>query len=175
MRKLHRDLKAGNGWTANHNGPRGACCLTTYFIGQCVWTFRRAYVRWAKDRVAWARLHVTYDFTEGAANEEGIAGLLQATDYLPEDASLMKFIGDFEDILEMEQPETQAVVRMTLAGFSGAEIADQLNTSHGAVRNRITRFRTALYEAARERRIWIPEQLHTNPSASRPRNQRGGA
>ncbi|QIB49565.1 RNA polymerase sigma factor [Streptomyces aureoverticillatus] len=173
MRKLRLDLKAGSGWKADHNGPRGASCLMTYFIHLCVWTFRRGYVRWATERVEWARLHTMHDFTDDAANG-GISGLVQAPGYLSEPEAIV-FSTNFEDILDEQQPETQAVVRLTVAGFSGPEIADRLNTSHGAVRNRLTRFRTALYEAARERRIWIPEQLHTNPSASRQQNRRGEA
>ncbi|WP_267893886.1 hypothetical protein [Streptomyces sp. RTd22] len=39
---------------------------------------------------------------------------------------------------------------------------------------RKTRFRTALYKAARERRIWIPEQLHTQASV-RTKTKRGAA
>ncbi len=172
MRKMHRDLKAGRGWTADHKGPRGASCLTSYLITVCVWMFRRAYVKWAKEKVDWARLHVGYDFAEDAANEAGIASLLRAPSYLSEPDAIA-FSTDFEDILDEQQPATQAVVRLTVAGFSDTEIADRLKTTHGAVRMRRTRFRTALYEAAREGRIWIPEQLHTNPS--RRRNQRGGA
>ncbi|MET9744718.1 hypothetical protein ABZZ92_03265 [Streptomyces ardesiacus] len=39
---------------------------------------------------------------------------------------------------------------------------------------RKTRFRNALYGAARERRIWIPEQLHTKAGIRR-RSPRGAA
>lgn len=46
-----RGLQSGRGWTAYYKGPHGACCLMTYFIGQCLWVFRRAYVRWARQRV----------------------------------------------------------------------------------------------------------------------------
>ncbi|MFD5017156.1 hypothetical protein [Streptomyces chartreusis] len=45
---------------------------------------------------------------------------------------------------------------------------------HSAVRMRKTRFRIALYDAARQQRIWIPEQLHTKAGARR-RPQRGAA
>ncbi|MBT2453117.1 hypothetical protein J7F03_40090 [Streptomyces sp. ISL-43] len=53
------------------------------------------------------------------------------------------------------------MVRLTVAGFTDTEIAGRLETTHGAMRNRKTLFRKALYQAARERRIWIPKQLHT--------------
>lgn len=168
-RKFQRDLQAGNGWKADHKGPRGACCLMTYFIGQCVWAFRRAYVRWAKQRVAWARLHVAYDFMDHAANEAGIGGLLGATSY---EIDSEVFSTNFEDILDEQAPETQAVVRLTVMGFSDTVIADRLNLTHATVRTRRTRFRTALYQAASKGRIWIPEQLRTN---SRQQSRRGGA
>ncbi|MEV6653881.1 hypothetical protein [Streptomyces sp. NPDC051219] len=171
MRKFRRDLQSGRGWTADYNGPRGACCLMTYFIGQCVWVFRRAYVRWARQRVSWARLHAVYDFTEDAANEAGIGGLLQATSYEIESEV---FSTDFEDILEEQAPETQAVVRLTVMGFPDTEIAERLKLTSATVRKRRSRFRTALYQAARERRIWIPGQLHTQ-AVSRRQNQRGAA
>jgi hypothetical protein len=171
MRKFRRDLQSGKGWRADHKGPRGACCLMTYFIGQCVWVFRRAYVRWATERVEWARLHAVYDFTEDAANEAGIGGLLQSTSYEIESEALST---DFEDILDEQAPETQAVVRLTVMGFTDTEIAEQLNLTNATVRKRRSRFRTALYQAAREHRIWIPKQLHTR-AASRPQNRRGAA
>ncbi|MFH8886778.1 hypothetical protein [Streptomyces californicus] len=138
LKKLQRDLQAGRGWRADHNGPRGASCLTSYFIQVCVWMFRRAYVDWAQERVKWARLHSVYDFTEDAANEVGIGRLLGATDYVVEDEV---FGTNFEEILDEQAPETQAVVRLTVMGFGGTEVADKLNISHGTVRNRLTRFR----------------------------------
>ncbi|MDX3640818.1 hypothetical protein [Streptomyces sp. MB09-02B] len=171
VRKFRRDLQSGRGWKVDYSGPRGACSLMSYFIGQCVWVFRRAYVRWARQRVGWARLHAVYDFTEDAANEAGIGGLLRATSYEIESEV---FSTDFEDILEEQAPETQAVVRLTVMGFPDAEIAERLQLTGATVRKRRSRFRTALYQAARERRIWIPEQLHTK-SVSRGHNQRGAA
>ncbi|MFC9271336.1 RNA polymerase sigma factor [Streptomyces zhihengii] len=158
LRKLQRDLQAGRGWSADHSGPRGASCLTSYFITLCVWMFRREYVEWAQNRVKWVQMHAVYDFTEGVANEAGIGGLLAATDYTV-DAEV--FGTDFEEILDEQAPETQAVVRLTVMGFGGTEIADKLHISHGAVRNRLTRFRSALWDAARDKRIWIPAELNT--------------
>ncbi|MGW1365031.1 hypothetical protein ACWCQP_47585 [Streptomyces chartreusis] len=168
-RKFRRDLQRGEGWKAGHNGPRGACSLMSYFIGLCVWVFRRAYVRWARQRVRWSRLHAVYDFTQDAANEAGIGGLLRATSYEIEPEV---FSTAFEDILEEQAPETQAVVRLTVMGFPDSEIAERLKLTSATVRKRRSRFRTALYQAAREKRIWIPEQLHTK-AVSRERNQRG--
>ncbi|MFJ4633979.1 hypothetical protein [Streptomyces sp. NPDC088847] len=171
MRKFRRDLKGGRGWRADHAGPHGACCLMTYFIGQCVWVFRRAYVRWARQRVNWARLHTMYDFTEGAANQAGIRELLQDSGYEIESEV---FSTDFEDILDEQAPETQAVVRLTIMGFPDTEIAVLLNLTNTTVRKRRSRFRTALYQAAREHRIWIPEQLHTKAPSLR-QSRRGAA
>ncbi|MCX4740732.1 RNA polymerase sigma factor [Streptomyces antibioticus] len=170
-RKFHRDLQRGQGWKADHHGSRGACSLMSYFIGQCVWVFRRAYVRWARQRVHWARLHAVYDFTEDAANEAGIGGLLEAASY---EIDSEVFSTDFEDILDEQAPHTQAVVRLTVMGFPDAEIAERLKLSPSAVRQRRSRFRTVLYQAAREKRIWIPEQLHTK-AVTRRQNQRGAA
>ncbi|WP_030693340.1 hypothetical protein [Streptomyces globisporus] len=161
LKKLQRDLKRGNGWRADHNGPRGSSSLASYFITVCTWTFGRAYVKWAQGRVEWARLHAVYDFTEGAANGAGIGRLLGATDY---EVDSEVFGTNFEEILDEQAPETQAVVRLTVMGFEGAQIADKLNISHGSVRTRLTRFRTALYAAASMGRIWIPKELHTRKS-----------
>ncbi|MGW3209042.1 hypothetical protein [Streptomyces sp. NPDC001135] len=63
---------------------------------------------------------------------------------------------------------------MTVEGYVDTEIADALNITHAAVRMRKTRFRGVLYDAARERRIWIPEQLHTK-AGTHLRKQRGAA
>ncbi|MER5503139.1 sigma factor-like helix-turn-helix DNA-binding protein [Streptomyces sp. NPDC002561] len=169
LKKVQRDLKQGRGWRADYDGPRGASCLASYFITQCVLVFRRAYVRWAQGRVKWARLHAVYDFTEGAANETGIGRLLGATDYVVDSAI---FGTDFEEILDEQAPETQAVVRLTVMGFQGSEIADKLNITHGTVRSRLTRFRKALYQASCGGRIWIPKELHARWSSREPHMQR---
>lgn len=164
MPKFLGDLKAGRGWRADYEGPGGACCLMTFFIGQCVWSFRRAYVRWAKDRVAWARQQI-------AVSDLRISAVLEAADYEIESEV---FGTAFEEILGELEPETQAVVQLTIMGFADTEIADRVRLKHGAVRMRKTRFRSALYKAAQERRIWIPQQLHTSDGARR-QNQRGAA
>ncbi|MGW9499070.1 hypothetical protein ACWG5P_32775 [Streptomyces prasinus] len=128
-------------------------------------------MRWARQQVAWAQLHAVYDFTKDAANAAGIGGLLQATSYEIDSQALGT---DFEDILDEQAPKTQAVVRLTVTGFPDIEIAERLNLTNVTVRQRRSRFRTALYQATRERRIWIPQQLHTK-AASRRQNQRGVA
>ncbi|MFE7788635.1 hypothetical protein [Streptomyces sp. NPDC057460] len=53
------------------------------------------------------------------------------------------------------------MVHLTFEQHRDGKIADRLKSS-GAARNRRTRFRTFVYQAARQRRIWIPEQLHTS-------------
>ncbi|MFF0016225.1 hypothetical protein [Streptomyces sp. NPDC005374] len=72
-------LVAG-GWNPNHKKERGASCLTTYFVGQCIWEFRRVYTRWAKNRQEWAQMHALYDGSEEAAHANpGLFGpLLEA-------------------------------------------------------------------------------------------------
>ncbi|MDX2295893.1 MULTISPECIES: hypothetical protein [Streptomyces] len=171
MKKFREGLLAGKGWRADHNGPRGASCLTSYIVTICTWMFRRAYVRWATERVRWARVNAVYDFTEAEANQAGIGGLIGAVGY---EIDTEVFGTDFEEILDEQAPETQAVVRLTVMGFGDTEIAEKLKLTHGAVRMRKTRFRTAIYQAAREGRIWIPEQLHARASV-RTTAKRGAA
>jgi DNA-directed RNA polymerase specialized sigma24 family protein len=79
-----------------------------------------------------------------------------------------------EDILREQPPLTQAVIGMVIEGFTDIDISEELRLTHAAVRIRKTRFRKALYDAAREGRIWIPEQLHTK-AGTRNRQQRGAA
>lgn len=40
---------------------------------------------------------------------------------------------------------------------------------------RKSRFREVIYQAARERRIWIPEQLHAKAKINRAKQQAGAA
>ncbi|MEU8883853.1 hypothetical protein [Streptomyces hydrogenans] len=133
--------------------------------------FRRAYLRWATKRVRCDRVNAVYDFTEDAVNQAGIGGLIGAAGY---EIDTEVFGTDFEEILDGQAPATQAVVRLTVMGFGDTEIAEKLKLTHGAVRMRKTRFRTAIYQAAREGRIWIPEQLHSRASV-RTETQRGAA
>ncbi|OKJ48638.1 hypothetical protein AMK27_38380 [Streptomyces sp. CB02009] len=160
-------------WNPDHTGPRGAGCLRTYFVGTCIWEFRRAYLKWARARVRWAELHKLSDFGEETpGGTGGILGLLQAPGYLAEPEAIV-LTNNFEDILAEQTSQTQAVVGMTIHGFVDTEIADTLKITHGAVRSCKTRFRKALYQAARERRIWIPAQLHTK--ANHDKQQAGAA
>ncbi|MBY8346136.1 hypothetical protein JYK17_39890, partial [Streptomyces sp. KC 17012] len=78
----------------------------------------------------------------------------------------------FMELLDTQPAETQAVVRLTFEGYADSEIAEKLRSTVGAVRNRRSRFRTFLYEAARERRIWIPAPLHVDRDRT---NQRSAA
>ncbi|CQR59479.1 hypothetical protein [Streptomyces leeuwenhoekii] len=81
---------------------------------------------------------------------------------------------NFEDILREQPPLTLAAIGMVIERFTDTDIADGLRLTQEAVRMRKSRFRKALYDAARKRRIRIPEQLHTKAGARR-RAQRGAA
>ncbi|MGW7459980.1 hypothetical protein [Streptomyces sp. NPDC054797] len=160
-------------WNPNHRGPRGGSCLRSYFVGTCIWEFRRAYLRWVKARLKWAQLHALCDFGEETpGGGRGILGLLQAPGYLAEPEAIV-LSNNFEDILNEQTPQTQAVINLTIYGLVDTEIADTLKITHGAVRSCKTRFRNALYQAASERRIWIPAQLHTK--ANHDKQQAGAA
>lgn len=163
LKTFRRNALVKEKWNPDHKGRRGASCLRSYFIGTCVWEFRRAYLKWVQARLKWAELHALCDFGEEApGGGGGILGLLQAPGYLSEPEAVV-FTTNFDDILAEQTQQTQAVVNMTVHGFVDTEIADMLKITHGAVRSCKTRFRKVLYQAARERRIWIPEQLHTKP------------
>jgi hypothetical protein len=171
---FRRKALVKGGWNPDYKHGRGASCLTTYFVGQCIWEFRRVYTRWAKDRQQWAKQHALYDGSEEAAHAHPkLFGPLLQAGYLSEpEAAVLST--NFEDILNEQPPVTQAVIRMTVEGYADTEIADALRLTHAAVRMRKTRFRSVLYDAARQRRIWLPEQLHTS-TGNRHRKQRGAA
>lgn len=173
-KSFRRKALLDGGWNPDHKGARGPSCLTSYFVNQCVWDFRRAYTRWAKNRLMWAEQHVLYDGSEEAArgNPRLFAPLLEADQLSEPEAAVLST--NFQDILDEQPVPTQAVIRLVTQGYTDTEIAEKLRLTHGAVRTRKTRFRTALYAAARQRRIWIPEQLHTKADARR-HSQRGAA
>ncbi len=127
----------------------------TYFIGRCMWEFRRVYLRWAREREIIAR--------EEAAllDPEAFFRLRPGLPHHGEPEEIL-FAGNLMDLLSTQPAETQAVVRLTCEGYADGEIADRLKSTTGAVRTRRYRFRTVLYQAAREGKIWIPEQLHAN-------------
>lgn len=171
---FRRKALVKGGWNPDYKHGQGASCLTTYFVGQCIWEFRRVYTRWAKDRQQWAKQHALYDGSEEAAHAHPkLFGPLLQAGYLSEpEAAVLST--NFEDILNEQPPVTQAVIRMIVEGYADTEIADALRLTHAAVRMRKTRFRGVLYDAARQRRIWLPEQLHTK-AGNRHRKQQGAA
>ncbi|MFF4450810.1 hypothetical protein [Streptomyces sp. NPDC001502] len=172
LKTFRRNALVKEKWNPDHRGPRGASCLRSYFVGTCIWEFRRAYLRWAKARVKWAELHALCAFDGTPGGGRGILGLLQAPGYLAEPEAIV-LTTNFEDILAEQTPQTQAVIGLTVRGYVDTEIADQLKITHGAVRSCKTRFRSTLYQAAREKRIWIPAQLHTK--ANHDKQQAGAA
>ncbi|WP_371638815.1 hypothetical protein [Streptomyces virginiae] len=107
-----------------------------------------------------------------ARHPDVLAGLLQASGYLAEHET---FVTVFEKILDEQKWETRAVIQLTIDGYSDTEIADKLKITNAAVRMRRSRFRGVVYQAARERRIRIPEQLHTKAKINRAKQQAGAA
>ncbi|WP_326613722.1 hypothetical protein OHA57_00010 [Streptomyces anulatus] len=173
LRTFRRKALVEKGWNPNYNGPRGASCLMTYYIHTCIWEFGRVFKKWAQERVRWHELHALSDFGEETpSGRRGIARLLQASGYLDEPGG---FVTIFEEILDEQKGETQAVIRLTIDGHPDAEIADKLKITNAAVRMRRTRFRKVIYQAARDRRIRIPEHLHTKAEGSRTKHQAGAA
>ncbi|WP_345666291.1 hypothetical protein [Streptomyces venetus] len=132
------------------------------------------YTTWAKNRQRWAELHALYDGAAETARENPrlFGRLLAAGSVSETEAAVLST--NFADILAEQPAVTRAVISLTVEGYNDTDIADELNITHAAVPMRKTRFCKALYDAARERRIWIPEQLHTKADARR-RTQRGAA
>lgn len=150
---IRRALIEG-GWDPDHRGERGAACLTTYFISKCIWEFRSAYLRWALGRMKIARLEAEL------YRDEVLQRLLTASDYLSE-VEARRLTDAFRLLVDEQPPATQAVIRLTLEGYRVGEIADKLGVKRSAVSMRLNRFRSFLYQAARERRLWIPAKLHS--------------
>ncbi len=152
-------------WSPQYQGPKGPCSLTSFFIGQCIWEFRRVYLLWTHERAQRARQEIALH------DVEAFFRLLRAPGHLAEPETIL-FGGAFMDFLAEQPEQTQAVIRLTVAEYRDTEIADALGSTPGSVRTRRHRFRQATYQAAREGRIWIPYQLHaTGPLADQA--QRG--
>jgi DNA-directed RNA polymerase specialized sigma24 family protein len=127
----------------------------TYFIGRCMWDFRRVYLRWVKERERIAQVEATL------LDPEAFFRLLTALPHHGEPETIL-FSGTFMELLDAQPAEARAVVRLTCEGYADGEIADRLKSTPGAVRTRRYRFKKVLYQAASERKIWIPAQLHVN-------------
>lgn len=147
-------------WSPGYRGPNGPSCLTTFFVGQCAWEVRRVYLAWANKRDKVAR------WEAALLDPEAFFRLLRAPEHLSEPEAVL-FSNAFMELLDGQPRETQAVVALTVQGYQDTEIATLLKSSPGAVRTRRYRFRGSLYQAARERKIWIPEHLHTAGVARR--------
>ncbi|MFF4709305.1 hypothetical protein ACWC4D_33900 [Streptomyces sp. NPDC001288] len=148
------------GWNPHF---KGACCLLTYFIGRCMWDFRRVYLRWAREREHIAQVEAAL------LDPEAFFRLLTALPHHGEPETIL-FSGAFMDLLGAQPAETQAVVRLTCEGYRDGEIADLLKSKPGAVRTRRYRFKQVLYQAASEGKIWIPAQLHVNGARKQQRS-----
>jgi DNA-directed RNA polymerase specialized sigma24 family protein len=110
---------------------------------------------------------------QGAAllDPEAFFRLVRAPQHLAEPEAIV-FGNSFLDLLDGQPPETRAVIHLTAQGYQDTEIAEELRSSPGAVRTRRYRFRSTLYQAARDGKIWIPQQFHT---AGAPRRTEAAA
>ncbi|MFD5566235.1 helix-turn-helix domain-containing protein [Kitasatospora griseola] len=163
LKGFRQKVLVEGGWDPNYAGPRGASCLLSFFIGRCIWAFRRPYIRWVKARMRLAELEAgRYD---GAVLER----LLEKSRFELDSRSFVKtsFTEAFSAIVSEQQPGTRAVVALTLEGYRTTEIADMLGMNRSTVSMRMHRFQNSVYEAAREKRIWIPEQLHASLHTSK--------
>lgn len=118
------------------------------------------YLTWVSKRDKVAR------WEAAMLDPEAFFRLLRAPEHLSEPEAVL-FSNAFTELLDDQPRETRVVITLTVQGYQDTEIATMLKSSPGAVRTRRYRFRSALYQAARERKIWIPEQLHTAGAARR--------
>ncbi|MGW2355164.1 RNA polymerase sigma factor [Actinacidiphila glaucinigra] len=165
LQSFRRKALVKGEWSPAYRGPRGASCLTSFFIGQCIWEFRRVYLKWARSREELAR------YEASLMDVEAFFRVLKAPDHLADPETIV-FGTKLIDLLAGHPPQTQAIIRLTVEGYHDTEIANALKITTGAVRTRRYRFRTALYQAARNGQVWIPQQLHTTGA---PRHTQRGA
>ncbi|MGA5042071.1 hypothetical protein ACPCA8_34350 [Streptomyces capoamus] len=117
----------------------------TYFIGRCMWDFRRVYLHWARERERIAQV-------EAALLDPGaFFRLLTALPHHSEPETIL-FSTSFMGLLD-GRPAGRDQYRgaSDLRGDQDGEIADRLKSKTGTVRTRRYRFRRVLYQAASER------------------------
>ncbi|MFJ9026700.1 hypothetical protein ACIRPU_43215 [Streptomyces sp. NPDC102259] len=99
------------GWNPEFGGSKGPCCLMTYFIGRCMWDFRRIYLRWARERERIAQVEAAL------LDPEAFFRLLTALPHHGEPETIL-FSTAFMDLLDAQPAETRAVVRLTCEGYA---------------------------------------------------------
>jgi hypothetical protein len=129
-----------------------ACSLSTYFIGLCIWEFRRVYLRWRKERRTRAEQEAAL------LDPEAFLAALPALSHLSED-DLVRETGPVAQFLARRPAEIRAVVHLRIEGYSEGEIAEKLGISHGAVRTRMYRLRQSIWDAVRQGQLSIPDEL----------------
>lgn len=147
--KFRQRALVEGGW--NPDRP-GACSLTTYFIGLCVWEFRRVYLRWRKARRDQA------EHEAALLDPEAFFAAQPALSHLSGD-ELVREIGPVAQFLTRHPAEIRAVVRLRIEGYSDGEIAEMLGITPGAVRTRMYRLRRSIREAVDQGRLRIPDEL----------------
>ncbi|MET8275752.1 hypothetical protein [Streptomyces sp. NPDC005096] len=154
LKSFRKNALVGGGWNPNFKGKRGPCCLATWFIRLCILELPQHYTTWAKKQRKIAKHEA---MTDGV----NLSSIIGQTGWDVSEGEATRLSDEFESILGEQSVGTQAVVRWWCMGYQQNEIAEQLHINTATVRQRMARFKRVLYDAARERRIWIPEQLHT--------------
>ncbi|MFH9871618.1 RNA polymerase sigma factor [Streptomyces lydicus] len=144
----------GGGWNPWHAGRHGACSLTTYFIGQCVWEFRRVYLRWRR-----ARLHLA-EHEVAMRSSDALLRLLQTPSHLPGPEARVAG-GALSDLINKRSAESRAVVLLAHEGYDDSQIAERLKTTAAAVRQHRYRLRRDIKRAEKAGRVWLPRQLRS--------------
>ncbi|MGW8380853.1 hypothetical protein [Streptomyces sp. ODS28] len=104
---FRRNSLVGGGWSPTHAGRHGPCCLTTFFIGQCVCEFRRVYLRWRRQQRQLA------EYEALLWDGEAFLQFLQTPSLLPGPEGLATGGGAVTDLIGKHSPVSQAIVRLS--------------------------------------------------------------
>ncbi|MFI1200883.1 hypothetical protein K2224_38130 (plasmid) [Streptomyces sp. BHT-5-2] len=156
LKSFRDNALVGGGWSPRHAGRHGPCTLTTYFIGQCVWEFRRVYLRWRRARRRLAEQEVA------VRGSDALLQLLQTPSRLP-GPEARSAGGALSELIGKRSPESQAVVLLAHEGYDDSQIAERLKTTAGAVRQHRYRLRRDIKRAQQAGRVWLPRDLRSEP------------
>lgn len=133
----------------------GRASLETYFVVGCLYTFAKAVREWRREHPEWSDTLVPFNGDE----------LLS----IPAASNSMELTNERDlvlNLIKIAPPLVAQIISGMLAGYTYAEIGEQVGLSERAIEGRMYRFRTNILKDANRGRIEIPADIMARGEAA---------
>lgn len=160
-------LKQGGYAPAQHPGKDGKPSrLTSYFYGRCLLVFPRVFYAWRTERSDSFVKHAT------RLPDNLLAYALGQSGPEPVPEGVAELCETLTEMINSLKPRPRAVMRLTVAGWSQGEIAEELDIKVGDVENDRFGFRKKVRTQRRRGQLHVPAEIRAEWARATGRSSR---